>query len=125
MQITDGKRFVDRLLEEGIPMTAACWLKETDGGLWYLYLVTPLIQEGRPRQPAQRRVNAVLRQMPEPFWIGYGETKLVGPDSPVGKALEDLYKRPRPSAVLRSGSSQFGGVEVDAIYPYPPPKAPV
>jgi hypothetical protein len=121
MQLADGKRFVERLITEGIPVIGACWLKVAEAGQWFLYLVTPLVEE-EGRRSASMRVNAILRQMPEPFWIGYGETRLVGPDSPVGQAMQDLLKRPRPSSVLRD--SEFGGVSIEGIYPYPPVKVP-
>jgi len=125
MQIADGKRLVDRLAEEGVPVIGACWLKEAEAGQWFLYLITPLVNEKRDTRPAYRRVNAVLDQMPQPFWIDPMEYKVVGPDSAVGKALHDLYRHPRRTSPLRSGSGQLDGVSIEGAYVYPPVSAAV
>jgi hypothetical protein len=46
MQLKEGQRLIDRLAQEGIAVTAAAWLKESESGDWYLYLATPLVSEG-------------------------------------------------------------------------------
>ena len=43
MQIEDGRRLVERLVGAGVPVTVAAWVKESESGWWYLYLVTPLV----------------------------------------------------------------------------------
>jgi hypothetical protein len=40
VRINDGKRLIDRLIAEGIAISAAGWLKEADSGKWFLYLAT-------------------------------------------------------------------------------------
>jgi hypothetical protein len=65
-QINDGKGFLERLAEEGVPVTAAAWVKESENGRWYLYLATPLVPEDGGKRPAYRRINTVFRQMPQP-----------------------------------------------------------
>ena len=36
-QIADGKRFLDRLREEGFPVTVAGWLRESSNGRWVFF----------------------------------------------------------------------------------------
>ena len=43
MQIIEGQTLIDRLTHEGIGVTAAAWVKESESGDWYLYLATPLV----------------------------------------------------------------------------------
>src|SRR5262245_47507467 len=68
-QINDGKRLFDRLAEEGVAVTAACWLKESESGWWHLYIATPLVGEDGGKKQAYRRMNEVIRQTPENAWL--------------------------------------------------------
>ncbi len=75
MQIEDGQRLIDRLVGEGIAVTAACWAKESESGQWFLYIATPLVGEDGAKRPAYRRVNTVIREMQkEGFWNIYPPT---------------------------------------------------
>jgi hypothetical protein len=119
MQIEDGRRLLERLVGEGIPVTAAAWLKESETGQWFLYVVTPLVGEDGATRPAYRRVNAVVRHMQPPFGINPLEIKLVGPGSPVGEALRDLPGRYPGPSLLRYGGAHLGGLSIDGAYVYP------
>jgi hypothetical protein len=37
MQIKEGQTLLNRLAHEGIAVTAAGWVRESDSGDWYLY----------------------------------------------------------------------------------------
>ncbi len=120
-QIADGQKLIDRLVENGIAVLAACWMKESDGGLWYLYLVTPLVEEGGSTRPAYHCVNAVIRAMPQPLRIDPFQKKVVGPSEPVGQAILDLQRRYADRLPVWYGEATLGGVSIDAAYVYPPP----
>jgi hypothetical protein len=125
MLIDDGKRLIDRLSEEGVAVTAACWLKEAEDSQWFLYLATPLVSEEGATKAAYRRVNTVIRQMPQPFWIDSLEIKLVGAGSPLARAVQDLHSRyPGPSPIPYRGS-QLGDINIEAASIYPPVATPV
>ena len=70
MQIKQGEILIERLAHEGVAVTAAGWVKESESGDWYLYLATPLVSEGGAKTPAYRRVNAVIREMEEDEGFG-------------------------------------------------------
>ncbi len=125
LQIADGRRLLERLSGEGVPITAAAWLKESEGGPWYFYIVTPLVTEDGGKLPAYRRVGPVVRRMPQPFWVDPMEFKVVAPDSAVGKAIRDIASR-RPGPVPTPyGSVRLGNLSIDGAYIYPPVAAPV
>src|SRR5262245_39407751 len=76
MQIDNGNRLLDQLVEEGVPVAAAAWLKESDDGQWFLYIATPLVDEGGATKEAYRHVNLVIRRLPEPPRVHPLEIKL-------------------------------------------------
>ncbi len=123
MQIEDGRKLMGRLAEEGIPVTVAFWAKESESGQWFLYLVTPLISEGGVARPAYRRVNAVLTQMPSPFWIHPLEVKLIGPTDPVARDVLAVHERAGRSRVrpVRWEGTRLGELSVEGVYLYPLP----
>jgi hypothetical protein len=124
-QIQDGRRVIERLGAEGVPVTAAAWVKESEGGPWYFCIVTPLVTEDSGVRPAYRRVGPLIRQMPQPCWVDPLEIRVEAPDSEVGKAIRDVAGR-RPGPVPTPyGSVRLGGLSIDGAYVYPPVAAPV
>jgi hypothetical protein len=124
-QVQDGRRVLERLSAEGVPVTAAAWVKESEGGPWYFYIVTPLVPPGGGRTAAYRRVGPLIRQMPQPCWVDPLEIKVAAPDSDVGKAIRDVAGR-RPGPIpMPYGSIRLGGVSIDGAYVYPPVAAAV
>jgi hypothetical protein len=79
----EGQTLIERLSHEGIEVTAAAWVKESESGDWYLYLATPLVREDRATKAAYGRVNAVLREMEkEGFGMDPFAKKLIYPPPP-------------------------------------------
>ncbi len=124
-QTTDGRRVLERLMEEGIPVATAAWVKRSEGGPWYFTIVTPLVTEDGGMRPALRRVLPVIVHMPRPCWVDPMEVQVVAPDSAVGKAIRDIAGR-RPGPVPTPyGSVRLGNLSIDGAYIYPPVAAPV
>src|SRR4051812_35818375 len=109
MHVDDGMKLISRLVEAGVPVAAASWLQESESGQWFLYLITPLVGNGGKRD-AYRRVNAVIRQIPPPFSIDSQDIKVVGPDSPTGKAIQKLQEGLLVPTPFRFGGIRFGDV---------------
>jgi hypothetical protein len=118
-QIADGKRFLNHLAEAGFPVLAAAWVRETERWRWHLYLVSP-VAEGQGIRTAYRRLRTVMREMPQPFSLGPFDIMAVEPHDPMGEALLDLQRRHLGRSWFPFGGSQFGAVEVEAVYLYPP-----
>jgi hypothetical protein len=119
MQIQDGQLLLDRLTREGVAVTAACWVNESESGDWYLYLVTPLVSADGSKKSAYRRVNTVIRAMQqEGIWIEV-DKKVIRPDDPIAKdivAYRDRLPVRRPRW-FREG--RLGDLAVEAAYIYP------
>jgi hypothetical protein len=110
---------VERLAEAGFPVTAAGWVGETERWYWHLYIVTPVVEDERIGS-AYRRIHTLLRQMPQPFPLSTLDVMAVGPHEPLGEALVDLQRRHPGRSYFHFGGSQLNGVEVEAVYLYPP-----
>ena len=124
-QMKDGQRLLDRLRQEGIAVTAAGWVKESDSGDWYLYLATPLVGEDDVATPAYRRVLAVIREMEkEGFEMDPFEIKAIGPHDPIAKALTAQRDGRRARTPTWFGGSRLGELAVEAAYIYPPAANP-
>lgn len=119
VQLDDGRRLIERLAQEGFPVSAAGWVKEADGGFWYLYLVSPAV-EAEGIKKGYRRVHTVIRSMPQPFWIDPFDVKLVGPSESVAQAILDLQPRTATRQPVRQGAASLGNVSIDEAYIYPP-----
>jgi hypothetical protein len=124
-QVTDGKRLLERLAEEGIAVTAAGWLKESENGRWYLYIATPLVGEDGDAWEAYRRIRSVIRELPQPFWTNRFPIRAVEGSGPFAKAVQQLWQRGRGLSVIRLGEGSIGEIGIDGAYIYPPLSAPV
>jgi hypothetical protein len=122
-QIDDGKRLIVRLVEEGIPVTAAFWVKESESGRWYLYIATSLVKRGGAKLPAYGRILPLLGQMPQPFGIDSFQVKAVGPSSPIAEAALALQERHPGNRGIHYEGPQLGGKYIEAAYIYPPVNA--
>ena len=114
-EIADSIRtLIDRLAWEGIPVTAAAWVKESESGDWYLYLATSLVGEDEATRPAYRRVNAVIREMEkEGFGMDPSAIKVIGAHHPVAKIMI-ANRRSRPAGPPTPfRGSRLGDLPVD------------
>jgi hypothetical protein len=125
MQIKEGQTLLERLAHEGVVVTSAAWVKESDGGDWYLYLATPLVGKNRAKDAAYGRVNAVLREMEEEgFRMDPFDKKVIGPDDPIAKDMAAHRKAHPGGPPTPFRGSRLGEMYVDEAYIYPPPANP-
>jgi hypothetical protein len=121
LQITEGQRLIERLVQEGIPITAAAWVKEYDSGDWYLYIATPLVSRNRGTGPAYRPVNTVIRAMEdEGFGLDFFDKKLLGVNDPRTKDIL-AHRKGRPGGPPTPfRGARLGNLAIDEAYIYPP-----
>jgi len=124
-QIADGKRLLDRLVEEGIGVAAACWLKEEESGYWYLYIATPLVNPDGATLEAYRRVNEVIRGMPSLYWLHPLDIKVIEPQNPIARTVQELHRRYPGASPVPFRESRIGDLNIEGAYVYPPIPAPV
>ncbi len=115
--IDDGRRLIDRLGQENIPLIMACWVKPVEEDRWSLYLGTSLLdQKGAAR--AYREVYRVLRTLRNP-WVTDSDIRLVGEGDPITKEVLDITKRYPVRLPSRSRRPQLGNLAVEETYVYP------
>ena len=125
MQLQEGQRLIDRLIKEGVAVTAAAWVKETESGDWYLYLATPLVTEDGGKRPAYHRVNAVILEMQrEGFAMDPIEKKVIGPHDPIAKDIVANRSSGPTGPPTPFRGSRLGDLAVDEAYIYPRPPTP-
>ncbi|MBI1915981.1 MAG: hypothetical protein HYS12_14785 [Planctomycetes bacterium] len=123
MQIKEGQTLIERLTHEGIEVTAAAWIKESESGDWYFYLATPLVSEGGATKAAYRRVNAVIREMEkEGFGMDPFEQKVIGPHNPIARDMV-AHRGRLTRTPKRFWGSRLGNLAIEEAYIYPPPPA--
>src|SRR5436309_15670036 len=90
--IDDGRKLVEELPQRGFEVTAAFWLKASEDGKWYYYIVSPVVEaEGLAK--AYRRLHPLVRAMPQPFWIDPLEIKLISPSNPIARDVIAIHGR--------------------------------
>lgn len=121
LQIQDGQRLIDRLVGEGIAVTVACWVKESESGQWFLYLATPLVGPDGATRPAYRRVIAVIRVLhQEGFGIHPLEVKVIRPTSPVAEAVLAWQRQHPGKRPTWYRGTRLGELDIEGAYIYPP-----
>jgi hypothetical protein len=122
-QIIDGQRLVAQLVREGFPVTAACWVNASEASQWHLYLASPVVDdEGSIK--AYRRIHAVIRQMPQPFWVGPFDVKVIGATSPVAQAVQDVHRQYPGKVPTRYRGARLGDLSIEEAHIYPPVEVP-
>ena len=121
-QIDFGAQFVERLPKEGVETLAAFWIKLSEDGRWYFYVVSPLKEED-PGHAGGRLVR-LMRQMPRPLWIDPFGVKLLGPSDPLAKGALELYKRGPQEFPMIYREIRLGNRSIEGGYFYPAPAAP-
>jgi hypothetical protein len=118
-KIDDGKQLVERLMQEGLGITAAFWAKTSEDAQWYLYLILPGVEEEGVRK-SYRRINAVRRDMPQPSRLGLSDVKVIGTKHPLARAVASLQRRYPGDRPIRSGEAPLDwGVSLEGAYVYP------
>ena len=117
-QILDGRRFVERFAADGNLVQAAFWVKTAEEGIWFLYIVTDLVDREGPAA-AYRAVEASMQKLGE-SWVSSSEIKVVGPGNPVARDLLATMARHPGRFSTRFGGKTLGSMAVEQIYIYPP-----
>ncbi len=120
--VEDGQKLVEHLWQSGFDLTAAFWLKASENGRWYFYVVSPDV-EAEGLAQAYRRLHLLIRRMPQPFRIDPLEVRLIGPTDPIARDVLDIHSRvPGPRACpIRWGGTRLGNVGIEGAYLYPLP----
>jgi hypothetical protein len=118
-QIEDGRKLVNLLGERDFDVTAACWTKTSEEGIWFLYIASKQVDRAGLRE-AYGDVFNTLRSISDPY-VSSSEISLVGNESSIAKDLVELARKSTGWVANRSFPLKLGQMSVDAVYIYPPP----
>lgn len=115
-RVEDGRKLIAALAQDGFQVTAASWLKETDGRQWYLYLASPEV-DAKGSKAAYRELQETYRRL-APRRIGPFEVKLIRTDHPVAREVEKSHMQFHGPIDNWIEGEQFGSVPVLAAFAY-------
>jgi hypothetical protein len=117
-EIDAGKAFIQRM-HDYAPVRAAWWMRTDERKERYLYLALDDL-DVKKTDLAYGEVLRITKEMKD-HYIDPFRVKMVSTNSPIAKAVMDLYRRfsgrvppPRPNG------SVLGGVAFTEVYIYPP-----
>ncbi len=116
-QIEDGQKLIAELEQQGFPVTAVFWLKTIDDPQWFLYLAASVVDKRRGVKP-YGRIQAIVRQMPQPFWIDPLDVKLIGTTEPLTEAILEMLRRYPGKRPVHYTGDHLGDVSIDGAYIY-------
>jgi hypothetical protein len=116
-KIDEGQRLLDRLVEKGIVVRAACWLKPVEEDRWSLYIATPSVDE-KGSLEAYSQLTPVLRSLGD-GWLTSSDITLVGEKDPIVQDALDILRRFPHKTPIRSPRSLVGRISVEEVYVYP------
>src|SRR5438309_1912675 len=121
-RIDYGQKIVEELPQHGFEVMAAFWVKASENGKWYFYIVSPVVDaEGLTK--AYRLLHPAVRAMPQPFWIDPLQIKLIGPSNPLARDVMAILSRvsgPRVGPIRWKGT-YLGNLSIEGAYLYPVP----
>ena len=106
--LEEGKRLIDALEQEGIPLKAALWLYFDEADEWRLVLASPLIDTKGPRH-VYERIQAVLDANKENMSISLSDISLLSPDDPIIKPLTEALNEKVANEGMRVKKSVITG----------------
>lgn len=114
-EIDAGAELVRRL-DKSLPVNAAFWVKDSDGGPWYLYIASDKIHDN-DLDVAYQEVLRLAWEMASPY-IDAFQVKLVPTSDPLAQAALEINRRFPGRVATRFGGRNFGGMGVDGVYVY-------
>jgi hypothetical protein len=116
---TDAGAWLIHEFNKYAPVQAAFWLKESEDGQWFLYLVSDRINDSN-FDLAYGEVLRIVGKGPN-LWLDPFQVKVTGVDDPVAKAVMDMQQKYPGSLATRIRNRQLGGLSVEEAYIYPLP----
>ena len=104
-------------LDRYTPVKAAFWIKESEGGRWYLYIASDQIRDCN-LDATYGEVLRLAGQMASPYLDPF-QVKLIPASDPLAQAALDIHRRYPGDVAIRLGGMHFGGMSMDGLYLYP------
>jgi hypothetical protein len=120
-QIDDGRRLTDLLVQKGVDVTAAFWVKTSEDDIWFLYIATEAVDK-KGLAAAYRDVYGVLRSI-EGICISTSDIKLIGKNNPITLDILRLSQQnPAGTPTRYRRSYSIGAIAIEELFIYPTPE---
>jgi hypothetical protein len=118
-QLDDGQKLVAELSQRGFDATAALSMQPSENGKWYFYMVSPIV-DAEGISNAHRKLQPLVRAMPQPFSIDPLKIRLIGPSHRIAQDVLTILGRARGTGVgpIRWRGTLLGGVSIEGAYLY-------
>lgn len=123
VDIAAGQKLLRQLARDGFPLTAAAWVKTADDSQWFLYLVSPMVEQ-QGLLETYKGVHQSLDSLGD-LSIRSSDVKVVADTDRAGKGLRtpiDALARqyPRLRDAISWDGQIFGFDSLEGAYLYPP-----
>ena len=116
-QIDAGQRLIQKF-NSYQPVQSAFWLREVDSAEWYLYIISPQIDDSN-FDLAYGEVIRLTSQSPSP-WLDPFQVKVAGTNNPLAVAVDKIQQKYQAPLPTRLRNRMLGGIYVDEGYIYEP-----
>ncbi len=115
-QIDAGAALI-REFDKYAPLQAAFWLKDSEDGGWYLYLVSDRIDDSNLR-PAHGEVHRILAKGSNIWLDPLFQVKVRGVENAVAKAVMEIQQQYPSMLPTRLRTLRLGDLYVAEVYIY-------
>lgn len=100
-----------------LDISAAAWIRTSDENPWYLYLVTPLVEQVGKFE-AYRSIGTVVRKISDLWYADPMHIKVIGSNDPLSKDIVEHRDRGSLSMPVVYHGPSLGPISVDEAYIY-------
>jgi hypothetical protein len=121
-QRAGGRRLIEQLVRDDFPVSAAFWVRTSEGGSWKLKIASPAV-DAKPSNDDYRKLYASIDQT-RSNWVTMADVTLLNERDPIVRAvieLRDWFPDPLPAYYQ---GRRLGPLEIKEAYIYPEIAAP-
>ena len=119
--IGDGRRFLEQLIQRGIEVTAAGWLKFSTDGKWRLYIAVKGIAD-KGAFGTYGVIQEILQTWSDP-WLDLVDIRLIDASKQVALDMKKIQDRIADKVISPAWVAQLGDKSIDEGYIYAPIRA--
>ncbi len=116
VKIAEGQRLAKLLVKDGFDVTAAFWLQTAPDDYWYLYVVSPGVDE--KRFAAYGALHTIIRGTPD-LGIDPARVKLIDAREPLARDVVAVRNEYQGNQVIAHRGRPLGGRSFEVVYIYP------
>jgi len=119
-EIEAGERLLRKLSSDGFPLEASFWARSEESGIWFLYLISPLVEQ-KGAAESYRELHRLLQGL-EGVTLSLADLKLIGPKDDLAQIVNSFRPRQLGRRLWRLGGPELAGTPIDEAFLYPRPQ---